>query len=430
MPNGLIGTACLTYLLTDIFDGGSKDDLPMPVWRQELCEAPTARYRHSTKRGDEESRTFAYTPFSRYAFEHWHDHIRGEVDEKVLNLAIGLLSNKSKLEALSYVSKYSINTGMEAIHLAASLNLENILNILLEQQLDIDVKDDGGYTPLHWAVWKGHDNIARLLIGKGADLNIKDNQGETPFNFVRGHTAMADTLIASGADLNARDRLGRSPLYTAIWGGCETIAKLLIAKGADLDSELAENGQQLLSTIIRECPMNARYKDVLKLLVIEKKMNVNFSDMMGDTPLGLAARRGYEDTVKILIEECGATLDRRDERGRTPLALALAGGHGSIAELLIEKGAELNTEDNAHCTPLMWARALARHLQVPGYDWEKILTLMIDKGADPKVEDVLGIIRKLNDRELEERWAKMGAMIAGFKALMKARDLRLNDAAT
>ena len=97
MPGGLIGTACLTYLLTDIFDGVSKDYLPWPVWRQ---EAPSACYRHSTKCGDEESRPFAYTPFSRYAFQHWHDHIKGEVDEKVLNLAIGLLSNKSKLEAL------------------------------------------------------------------------------------------------------------------------------------------------------------------------------------------------------------------------------------------------------------------------------------------------------------------------------------------
>lgn len=160
---------------------------------------------------------------------------------------------------------------------------------------------------------------------------------------LRGRKALVDTLIACGADVNAHEWYRRTPLFKALEKGHEVIAKLLIAKGADLDSEVAENGQELLLSITDYSPGKAASEDLFKLLVIEKKVNVNFTDRYGLTPLGCAAISGYEGIVKILIEEGGASLDPRDRLGRTPLALALAAGHNSVVGLLIEKGAELNT---------------------------------------------------------------------------------------
>lgn len=198
---------------------------------------------------------------------------------------------------------------------------------------------------------------------------------------------MVDTLIVCRADVNAHGSFGRSPLFTPLERAHEFIARLLIAKGADLDSEVAENGQELLLRIMDYEPGKTGPENLIKLLVIEKKVNVSFTDRYGLTPLGGAAISGYESIVKILIEEGGASLDPRDRIGRAPLALALEAGHEPVVELLIEKGAELNTEDDKHLTPLTWARALSTRTvgQMPRHDWEEIVKLMID----PKVEDVL-----------------------------------------
>ncbi len=46
----------------------------------------------------------------------------------------------------------------------------------LDKGVDVNVKDEDGYTPLHWAATK---EIAELLIAEGADVNAKDEDGET-----------------------------------------------------------------------------------------------------------------------------------------------------------------------------------------------------------------------------------------------------------
>ena len=48
---------------------------------------------------------------------------------------------------------------------------------------DVDVK--GGWlggTPLHYAVGEGRNEIAKLLIAKGADVNAKNKDGKTPLD--------------------------------------------------------------------------------------------------------------------------------------------------------------------------------------------------------------------------------------------------------
>ena len=48
--------------------------------------------------------------------------------------------------------------------------------------MDVNAKDDGDRTPLHWTAGEGHKEIVELLIAEGADVNAKDNVGETPLD--------------------------------------------------------------------------------------------------------------------------------------------------------------------------------------------------------------------------------------------------------
>ena len=48
---------------------------------------------------------------------------------------------------------------------------------------DVNGKDPGGYTPLHWAAWGGHTEVAELLIAKGAEVNAMGYEyGATPLD--------------------------------------------------------------------------------------------------------------------------------------------------------------------------------------------------------------------------------------------------------
>ena len=54
---------------------------------------------------------------------------------------------------------------------------------------DVNVKGDGGRTPLHEAAIEGHTEVVELLIDKGADVNAMDDTGRTPLDYAEGETA-------------------------------------------------------------------------------------------------------------------------------------------------------------------------------------------------------------------------------------------------
>jgi len=97
---------------------------------------------------------------------------------------------------------------------------------------DVDVK--GGWmggTPLHYAVGEGRNEIAKLLIAKGADVNANTNDGVTPLHFATTKE-IAELLIAEGANVNAKDERGKTPLDLAIQVKNPKTAALLRKHGA------------------------------------------------------------------------------------------------------------------------------------------------------------------------------------------------------
>jgi ankyrin repeat protein len=59
---------------------------------------------------------------------------------------------------------------------------ENRFVELLEAGADVNARDRGGHTSLHWACSYGRVNIARFLLEHGADPNVRETDyGRTPF---------------------------------------------------------------------------------------------------------------------------------------------------------------------------------------------------------------------------------------------------------
>ena len=103
------------------------------------------------------------------------------------------------------------------------------VRIALNFRAEVNVKDNSGWTPLHWAVDYNRLEIAQFLIPSGAELNAKDKLGQTPLHraAVRNSLAVAELLISSGADLDAKDNRGNTPLALADWNDHQVMKTLL-----------------------------------------------------------------------------------------------------------------------------------------------------------------------------------------------------------
>jgi ankyrin repeat protein len=130
----------------------------------------------------------------------------------------------------------------ESIHIATVAGHIEAVKQHLAAGVDVDVKDDGESTPLHYAAFEGHKEIAELLIAEDADVNAKDKApGGTPLHNAadEGHKEVIELLIAKGADVNSQGFDGETPLD---WADGET-ADLLRKHGGKTGEELEAEGK-------------------------------------------------------------------------------------------------------------------------------------------------------------------------------------------
>ena len=124
---------------------------------------------------------------------------------------------------------------------------------------------------------------------------------------------IAKLLIAKGADVNAKNDHGVTPLHLNSLTGNKEIAALLLARGA--------------------------------------KINVR-NPHDGSSPLHLAAMSGREEIVQFLIAE-GAKVNMKEKKyGLTPMHMAALNGHARSVQLLLSGGANPHLQDNEGFTPL------------------------------------------------------------------------------
>jgi hypothetical protein len=112
-----------------------------------------------------------------------------------------------------------------------------VAKMLVEAGVDVTVKENDGYTPLHAAARhsEGHEFI-KMLLEKGLDPSVHNLYGQTPLHDAcgRNHVKCVAVLIENGADIDKTHGPSRPPIFDSIDRYSYECTELLLNAGASL----------------------------------------------------------------------------------------------------------------------------------------------------------------------------------------------------
>ncbi len=172
---------------------------------------------------------------------------------------------------------------------------------LLQQGLDVDVRDDYQRTPLHVAAYGGHHGVMQVLVRAGADPNAleHDDYDIVTIASVADDVATLKISLELGAHPgNITSPYEGTALIAAAHLGHVEVVRILIDAGAPLDHVNNLGWTAVIEAIVLG-DGGPRHQAVLKALV-DAGADINIPDRNGTTPLQLARRMGYTEMVKML----------------------------------------------------------------------------------------------------------------------------------
>jgi len=276
----------------------------------------------------------------------------------------------------------TIGRRYSALHLAAIAGHLNITELLLlERDVNVNLRDDNGYTPLHKAICSQQSEparlfIIRLLLDRGADPNATTNQKFTPLHYaaMKENIAIIQLLLANGggASLGIKTKRGKTPLDYAESSPNKSLLKAALeAKPA---SASPEPDKHSLAYILN--PTDMPLSPVIPFYTTTPRMGLlrSIKTTAQASELHEAARNGNIDQVRSILERDPSLLEKRTDNGYfRPLHLAAMEGHLDIAQFLIDRRAEVNPTDRSGLTPLHHAARRKRYA---------IARLLLENGAE------------------------------------------------
>lgn len=303
-----------------------------------------------------------------------------------------------------------VNTGADLVNTGADLDLQSTNIAPNYRNPDNSPKIDGS-TALHMAC-ATLDNptaadIVRLLVNAGANVRIKNKSiGDTPLHNAFFYTGTFDDrvlplierLVKNGADINARNDDGNTLVHYAVdkmrrdW-----LENLLSGRfGALVDRTVKNNKNEQHEAMNAEEWAGKWHADLLDYFKKPAPVyTLKQRDPNGLTGLMIAVIRGNADVVKTV-----------------PL------GDSVLNEKTIEQGQD--KQDKYEYTAL--------HLAIL-HQRPEMVTLLMERGADPDVKDVRGnaplhLIYKLGS--FDERKKVIQALMNSEQKSSTARHANLN----
>jgi ankyrin repeat protein len=199
--------------------------------------------------------------------------------------------------------------GSTPLSLATGSGHTEIVKLLLEKDgVDMNKAGDDGDTPLLLAAWTGYTEVVKMLLQKdGVDVNKADSRGSTPLLLAArgGHTEVVKMLIEHGATVDTRENGGRTPLSLAAQYHRLESLNILLKSSADLNTKDETHGRTpLMWSFYDPEPWEKRKEyrnfDILKALLSEQDINVNWKAKDGSTALSRAIECELHEVEELL----------------------------------------------------------------------------------------------------------------------------------
>nr|XP_057940442.1 inversin isoform X2 [Doryrhamphus excisus] len=227
-----------------------------------------------------------------------------------------------------------------------------IVHLLLERNTSGTIPSDSqGATPLHYGAQSNNAETVGVFLSHPSVKDEPDLEGRTAFMWAagKGSDDVIRTMLAltPHIDINMADKYGGTALHAASLSGHVSTVKLLLEKGAMVDSlDVMKH-----TPLFRACEMG--HRDVI-LTLIKGSARVDLVDVDGHTALHWAALGGNAEVCQILMEN-GISPNVQDQAGRTPLQCAAYGGYITCMAVLMENDADPNIQDKEGRTALHWS---------------------------------------------------------------------------
>lgn len=283
----------------------------------------------------------------------------------------------------------------------------------------------GGMTALLYATREGHAAVVQQLVDAAGDLELADANGVTPLLMaaLNNRQEIARLLLARGANPNSQDFWGRSPLWAAVE------YRNLDMNNREQDSPTHNNVDRApLLGLIRDllaagADPNVRTREVFPPRRWLYSLNdVSWVDFTGQTPFLRAALSGDTAGMQLLLDY-GADPNIATQAGTTPL-MAAAGVNWVVAQtytespeqslaavrMCLELGNDINAVNSMGLSALLGAVNRGAN---------EIVRYLASQGADLAVVDVEG-------RDAQ-RWAE-GVFLAAVGAERKPETIALLEA--
>lgn len=298
------------------------------------------------------------------------------------SLAIHLATAHSHFDCVKHLCRPEVvdlisHNGRTALHYAIEQRDTAAVKYLVEHNADVDARQSHGLRnpPLIEALRRGHRVIVNTLLDAKADIEIMDEDGWRPLHFAAryGYTELASRLLDLRCERQAQTHLGETPFFLAISYGRPHIIQLFMKhdmivsnvetlEGATCAHVAADQGRldilQELVKIDRKIifKTTAAGVDVLYIaalsgyhtivdFLIRSGMKPSGMGHFVDTPLAGAAGNGCIKTVDVLLS-LGAEVNKTDALLRTPLLLTVKEGYLNIAHRLLKAGANPHLRDS------------------------------------------------------------------------------------
>jgi len=149
---------------------------------------------------------------------------------------------------------------------------------------------------IHEAALNGQLSQVMRLLEEGLDVNIKDQEGRTALMYAsfNGHTEIMKKLIEKGALVNERDSYGRTALMMASSGPLPASVKLLLDHQAD--PNITDTDEHFTALMYAAAE---GHLDVVKIL-LSYRADPALKDVDGDDAITFANNNGHKEVAALL----------------------------------------------------------------------------------------------------------------------------------